>query len=91
MIGMDIDRAMKNPASVFGTPEALSASTELTAEQKRAILLQWKDQLLQFQAADDEGMRRSEVGAGATTECLGRVMSILSRIDADLKRASQSS
>jgi len=91
MLAMDIDRAMKNPASVFGTPEVLSASTELTAEQKRAILLQWKDQLLQLQAADDEGMRRSEAAAGATTECLGRVTSILSRIDADLKRASQSS
>ena len=26
----------------------------LTAEQKRAVLLQWKDQLQQLQAADDE-------------------------------------
>jgi hypothetical protein len=85
MIVMDLDRAMKNPASVFDTPEAVSASTELAAEQKLAILLQWKDQLLQFQAADDEGMRRSEGAAGATTDVLGRVMSILSRLGADLK------
>lgn len=85
---MDIDRAMKNPASVFDTPEALSASTELTAEQKLAILLQWKDQLLQLQAADDEGMRRSEGAAGVTTDVLGRVTSVLSRVDADLKRTS---
>jgi hypothetical protein len=91
MIAMDIDKAMKNPASVFGTPEVLNASTELTAEQKRAVLLQWKDHLLQLQAADDEGMHRSETAADATTECLARVTSILSRIDADLKRASQSS
>jgi hypothetical protein len=86
---MDIDRAMKNPASVFDTPEALSASTELTAEQKLAILLQWKDQLLQLQAADDEGMRRSEGAAGITTDVLGHVTSVLSRIDADLKRTSE--
>jgi len=85
---MDIDRAMKNPASVFDTPEALSESTELTAEQKLAILLQWKDQLLQLQAADDEGMRRSEGAAGVTTDVLGRVTSALSRIDADSKRTS---
>ena len=91
MIAMDIGKAMKNPASVFGTPEVLNASTELTAEQKRAILLQWKDQLLQFQAADDEGMRRSETAAGATTKCLARVTSILSQIDTDLKQAAQSS
>ena len=88
---MDIDRAMKNPANVFGTPEMLGESTELTAEQKRAILMQWKDQLQQLQTADDEGMQRSEggAGAGATSDVLGRVTSILSRIDANLNRASK--
>jgi hypothetical protein len=86
---MDIDRAMKNPANVFGTPEMLSESTELTVEQKRAILLQWKDQLQQLQTADDEGMQRSEGAAGATSDVLGRVTGILSRIDADLRRASK--
>ena len=87
---MDIDTAMKNPASVFATPEALSESKELTAEQKRAVLLQWKDQLQQLQAADDEGMRRSEAAAGTTGDLLGRVTSVLSRIDADMKRAPNS-
>jgi len=87
---MDLDRAMKNPASVFATPEALGESSELTAEQKRAVLLQWKDQLQQLQAADDEGMHGSEADAGRTDDLLGRVTSILSRIDADLKRASNS-
>ena len=87
---MDIDRAMNNPASVFKTPEALNESSELTAEQKRAVLLQWKDQLQQLQAADDEGMRRNEAAASTTDDLLGRVTSILSRIDADSKRVSTS-
>jgi hypothetical protein len=87
---MDIDRAMKNPAGVFATPEALGESSELTAAQKRAVLLQWKDQLQQLQAADDEGMQRSGAAAGTTGDLLGRVTSILSRIDADLKRVSNS-
>jgi hypothetical protein len=87
---MDIDRAMNNPASVFATPEALSESGEVTAEQKRAILLQWKDQLQQLEAADDEGMRRNEAAASVTNDLLGRVTSILSRIDADSKRVSNS-
>ena len=87
---MDIDRAMSNPASVFATPEALSESGEVTAEQKRAILLQWKDQLEQLEAADDEGMRRNEAAASTTDDLLGRVTSILSRIDADSKRVSNS-
>ena len=80
---MDIDRAMKNPASTFGTPEALSESKELTAEQKRRVLLQWKDQLQQLEAADDEGMQQNDAVAGTTDDLLGRVTSILSRIDAD--------
>jgi hypothetical protein len=87
---MDIDRAMKNPASTFATPEALSESIELTAEQKRKVLLQWKDQLQQLQAADDEGMQQNEAAASTTDDLLGRVTSILSRIDADLKRLSNS-
>ena len=90
MIVMDLGKAMQNPASVFGTPEALSSSTELTVEQKLAILTQWKDQLLQFQAADDEGMQRKEGAAGVTTDVLRRVSGVLSRIEADLKRASRS-
>ena len=87
---MDIDRAMSNPASVFTTPEALGESSELTAAQKRAVLLQWRDKLQQLQAADDEGMRRNEAAAGSTDDLLGRVTSVLSQIDADSKRASNS-
>lgn len=79
---MDFDTAMKNPASVFGTPEALYESTALTTEQKRAVLLQWKDQLQQLQAADEEGMNKSGPAAGTTAELLARVTSILSRIAA---------
>jgi hypothetical protein len=87
---MDIDRAMKNPASTFATPETVSESRELTAEQKRAVLLQWKDQLQQLQAADDEGMQQNDAAATTTDDLLGRVMNVLSRIDADLKGVSNS-
>jgi hypothetical protein len=87
---MDIDKAMKNPASVFVTPEALGESRELTAEQKHAVLLQWQDQLQQLQAADDEGMQKSEPAVGPTDDLLRRVTSILSRIHADLKQGPNS-
>jgi len=78
---MDIDRAMKNPGSVFGTPEALSDSNEITQEQKRVVLVQWKDQLQQLQAADDEGMRGREATAGATGDLLQRVTRMLSQME----------
>lgn len=87
---IDIDRAMKNPASVFLTPEALGDSNELTAEQKRAVLLQWKDQLQQLQTADDEGMQKSGAATGSTGDLLGRVTRILSRLDFDVKPVSNS-
>jgi hypothetical protein len=87
---MDIGRAMNDPASTFATPEALSQSNEITADQKRRILLQWKDQLQQLQAADDEGMQQNEATASTTDDLLGRVTDILSRIEADLKSVSNS-
>jgi hypothetical protein len=86
---MDIGNAMKNPATTFGTPEAVSGSGELTAEQKRAVLLQWKDQLQQLQTADDEGMQKSEAAAGSAGDLLRRVTSVLSQIDAELNRITQ--
>ena len=75
---------MKNPGSVFGTPEALSESSELAPGEKRAVLLQWKDQLEQLQAADEEGTQKSGPPAGSTAELLARVTNVLSRIEADL-------
>jgi hypothetical protein len=89
-VAMDIDRAMKNPAAIFATPEAVSESGELTAEQKHSVPLQWKDQLQQLQAADDEGMQENYAAASTTDDLLVRVTSVLSRIDADLKRVSNS-
>ena len=83
---MDLESAMKNPAGAFGTPETLRASTALTTEQKRDVLLQWKDQLEQLQAADEEGMQKSAPGTGATGDLLTRVTSALSDMEALLKR-----
>ena len=48
------------------------------------MLLQWKDQLQQLQAADEEGMQKSGPVAGTTAELLARVTSALSRIEADV-------
>jgi len=87
---MDFDRAMKNPAIIFATPKAVIESSELTSEQKRRVLLQWKDQLQQLQAADDEGMRQNAAAASTTDDLLQSVMTVLSRIDADLKGVSNS-
>ena len=79
---MDLERAMKNPMSTFGTPEALLESAELTTEQKHAVLLQWRDQLEQVQAADEEGMQAGEAATATTNDLLRRVSSLISRLGA---------
>jgi hypothetical protein len=80
---MDIQQAMKNPNAMFASPEMLEASPEFTAMQKRAILVQWKDQLEKLLIADDESMLRTNANAGANAECLRRITDILTRLTAD--------
>jgi hypothetical protein len=78
---MDFQLAMKNPSGTFGTPDLLEASVELTLVQKRAILLQWKDQLTRLQIASDESMTGPESN-GVGAECMRRVVDALIRLDA---------
>jgi hypothetical protein len=79
---MDYQQALKNPGKMFGgVPEALEASAEFSAAQKRAILLQWKDQLVQLQRATNENMPGPE-SDGAGADCLRRVVDALIRLEA---------
>lgn len=77
---MDFQQALKNPEKMFRAPEILESSTEFTAVQKRAILLEWKDQLMQLQKATDENMPGPE-SDGAGADCLRRVVDALIRIE----------
>lgn len=78
---MNISDAMKNPGRIFGTPEALEASAELSGEQKHAVLLQWKDQLQQLMIATEENMPGPETASGVNADCLRRVVDALTRLD----------
>lgn len=81
MATIDIGSAMMNPARAFGTPEAIEESTELTHEQKHALLLQWKDQLQQLLVATEENMPDPDTASGADAGCLQRIVDALSRLD----------
>ena len=78
----DLASAMKNPGRTFGSPEALEASRNFSDEQKRAILLQWKDQLQQLMVATEENMPGPETSSGKNADCLRRIVDALSRLDA---------
>jgi len=77
---MDVQAAMKSPGAVFGDPKVLEESREFTSEQKRAILLQWQNQLERLQSADDESMLSAGAAPGANAECLRRVTNALLRL-----------
>ncbi len=81
MATFDIDRAMKNPARTFGTPEAVEHSADLDHAQKHAVLLQWKDQLQQFMVATEENMPGPETASGVNADCLRRIVDALTRLD----------
>jgi hypothetical protein len=77
---MNLQQAMKNPNVAFASPEVLESSAEFTPAQKRAILLQWKDQLEKLLIADEENMLRAQGVPGTNAECLRRVSDILTRL-----------
>ena len=76
---MDFQQALKDPGKLFTAPEAVEASADFDAAQKRAILLQWKDQLVQLQRATGENMPGPE-SDGAGADCLRRVVNALTRL-----------
>jgi hypothetical protein len=77
---MDLQVAMKNPARVFGSPESVESSIELSADQKHAVLTQWKDQLEQLLVATEENMPGPETASGVNADCLRRVVDALTRL-----------
>jgi hypothetical protein len=77
---MSIQREMANPNLVFASPETLESSAEYTVSQKRAILVQWKNQLEQLLVADEEGMFRTTPKVGSNADCLRRITDILTRL-----------
>lgn len=78
---MDFKEALKDPGRMFaGAPEALESSAAFDPAQKRLILLQWKDQLVQLQRATGENMPGPESN-GAGAECLRRVVDALTRLE----------
>jgi hypothetical protein len=77
---MTMRQAMKNPNVLFASPETLVSSTEFTAAQKHAILMQWKDQLRQLLVADEESMLRTDAQPGTNAECMRRVTDCMTRL-----------
>jgi hypothetical protein len=70
----DHERALLDPETVFGTPEALLERTELTPDQKVEILRSWEYDERENSVAVEEGM------PGAAPELLRRILLALDRL-----------
>ncbi len=52
--------AKQNPAAMFATPQDVLSTNDLSKDEKRAILEQWKQDSMQLQQAADENMTGGE-------------------------------
>ena len=57
---MNINKAMSNPATVFGEPGNVLKSDTLTKSQKREVLLHWQAEAIHLQESDAEGFNGGE-------------------------------
>ena len=73
------DELMRHPAAVFKEPLRVLEHPELSADQKVAILTQWKDEVVQRQKAEEENMG----DGGSVAELLREIQNALEQIKAD--------
>lgn len=68
------ERALIDPAKVFGTPEAVVKDTELDYEQKLAILRLWANDAKLMEIAEEENM------GGGPQDMLERILLCIQQI-----------
>jgi len=62
MAAVNLEQALQDPASVFGTPEEVAAHAGLTCEQKIEILRLWEYDAAEAEVATEEGMPGGDNG-----------------------------
>jgi|TARA_R100000005_G_scaffold95741_2_gene78487 radical SAM superfamily enzyme len=72
--GIDFDKAMLDPGSVFDTPEEVATRPDLTLDQKIEILRRWAYDASELAVAEEEGMITGE------QSLLARVLKELDRL-----------
>ena len=58
MDGLDKDRALNNPSSVFDRPSEVIANTELSHDEKANVLREWELEARLLEVATEEGMNK---------------------------------
>lgn len=70
-----IAQAKQNPSAMFDRPQDVLMANDLSRDEKRAILEQWKQDAIQLQTATEENM------AGGEPSKIEEVVEALSTLD----------
>lgn len=83
---MNLEQYKAEPTDYFDSPQAVLDHPGLSAEDKKEILVSWKDELVQLQTATEENMPQldPEVHKEAS---LGQVARALEQLEASLDRS----
>jgi hypothetical protein len=75
----DYDKALRDPSAVYQFPREVLADETLTHEQKREILLRWKQDAQQLEIAEEENMAGE--GAPIMLSRVNRCLDLLAQTD----------
>ncbi len=68
---VNVQEALRDPTTFFAEPRDVIANTQLSREDKLAILRRWEQDALRLSASESEGM------GGGEESMLGRVVSAI--------------
>ena len=86
---MSRDKLMKDPQAEFRSPERVLEDQELSDQQKIALLMNWRLDLLEMQRADSENMQGTSEEDDVAAE-LKSVTDALTTLGADPATGRQS-
>lgn len=69
-----LEQALRDPPSVFGNPDAVLSSKELTQDEKIRVLRSWAYDASELDVAEEEGM------CGPEDSVLQRVLQLLAEL-----------
>jgi hypothetical protein len=75
------EQARVDPAAVFGSPEEIVDSADLSREDKLEFLKRWRYDAIELNVAADEGMGEE------SSPLLDRIVAALDKIDPDGRHA----
>jgi len=86
---LDLDRALIDPATIFGSPDEVVRDTQLPVRKKIEILCRWAYDSAELSVAEEEGMDGGEsTDLGAVLKALDQITKVDVQHSAPTKHAA---